>query len=366
MRKRNLKKLALNLSPSSNSGSAQQPATGMLDSHNSAKEMGMQESTSNIYKQGPACILPNLYLGACYNACDATQLIRHGITCIINVASEIKINVPLPHIDYHHIKWTHSQGNLAAQEFDRAIETIRSAHKHRHTVLIHCQQGIERSAALILAFFLKSTHCKQRIDATITMNNDIFAGQNWSLDRALDFVKQKAPSIRPNMELLYQLREYEQSISTQLHLVEKRHNIQNRTRRSKTIACSKPSTRRALLTSSTLPSVHKVAYEQRPRSASLRDTLSSPFSTTKSISMPKSEDKQRLATAALIFVLFSMYQRESLSSTHNCSATIGTHIIPSNNSNSNNSKGKASAKQFNPQFLEHVYSMYKANEPYIN
>ncbi|KAF1799466.1 protein-tyrosine phosphatase-like protein, partial [Mucor lusitanicus] len=159
----------------------------------------MQECTSNIYQQGPACILPNLYLGAYYNALNATQLSRHGITCVINVASEVSI-VSLPqHIEYHHIKWTHSQLDLAASGFERAVALIRTAHDRRHTVMVHCQQGIERSAALVVAFVMKSTRYT-------------LAGQNWSFDRAFNFVREKAPKIRPNMELLYQLREYEQSI----------------------------------------------------------------------------------------------------------------------------------------------------------
>ncbi|KAI8645277.1 protein-tyrosine phosphatase-like protein [Parasitella parasitica] len=239
MCKRNLKKLALNLSLPRNGNVAPNPTISMPHSYNSTKDTGMQESTSNVYQHGPACILPNLYLGACYNALNVTQLTHHGITCIINVASEIRIIAPLPHIDYHHIKWTHSQHNLAISEFDRAVDTIRSAHKHHRIVLIHCQQGIERSAALILAFLLKSTRCMKRIDTTIMMDSGIFAGQNWSLDRALEFVKDKAPNIRPNMELLYQLREYEQSIPTQQQqLVEKRHNIQTRARGSATVQFS--------------------------------------------------------------------------------------------------------------------------------
>lgn len=370
MCKRNLKKLALNLSSSSSDNNVTQKTSfnsnDMSNNNSNTKDVDMQQSTSNIYQQGPACILPNLYLGACYNALNATQLTRHGITCIINVASEIKINVPLPHIEYHHIKWTHSQLNLAASEFDQAIETIRIAHDHNQNVLIHCQQGIERSAALILAFLMKSTRYMKKIDAKMNDTFSTLAGQNWSLDRALNFVKEKAPSIRPNMELLYQLREYEQSIPNQQPVVEKRHNIQNRARRSESVACSKPSTRNTLLTSSSsLRSLNKVMFHQRPRSASFRDASSSAnltFSTTTNTIARKNIDKQSLAITALVIVLIAMYQREYCFAIHrhkctnnnsdnniNNNTTIDTNTA-NNNSNSN--------RHLNSDFLKPVFPIY--------
>lgn len=182
-----------------------------------------------LYQKGPACILPNLYLGAFHNAQDIQQLKTHGINCIINVASEIKYTIPIPSINYHHIHWTHTQTNLASVEFDNAIKIIMDAHTQNQTVLIHCQQGIERSAALVLAFLLFTN--------------------GWTLDTALSFVKQKAPGIRPNMELLYQLREYEQT----------KQNIQTKTmKRSNSITFSEPSkltssTRRRRSSSNTYP-----------------------------------------------------------------------------------------------------------------
>ncbi|KAI8371266.1 protein-tyrosine phosphatase-like protein, partial [Choanephora cucurbitarum] len=174
--KRNLKKLALNL-----------PKTSI------GKPLEKEEKPHN-YHSGPVCILPNLYLGAYHNATNPTQLDQHQINCIINVASEIAMPSLPSSISYHHLKWTHCQRNLAQSEFPYAIHLIQQAHRQHQTVLIHCQQGIERSAALIMAFLIHASKHK---------------GSLWTLDQTISFVKTKAPGIHPNMELLYQLREYE-------------------------------------------------------------------------------------------------------------------------------------------------------------
>ncbi|KAI8070148.1 protein-tyrosine phosphatase-like protein [Thamnidium elegans] len=186
-----------------------------------------EQDKNDLYKHGPACILPNLYLGSYYNASNGSQLNKLDINCVINVASEINITT-IPTIkEYHHMRWTHSQNNLAHVEFAQAISKIQLAHSKRKNVFIHCQQGIERSAALVIAYLL----CASRQLAKITCVENSLAGQNWSLDRALKYVQERAPGIRPNMELLYQLQEYEKSVIVPT----KKHNIQTRTRRSESI-----------------------------------------------------------------------------------------------------------------------------------
>ncbi|KAI8879307.1 DSPc-domain-containing protein, partial [Backusella circina FSU 941] len=140
------------------------------------------------YQYGPACILPNLYLGASYNAENTQQLHRLDVTSIINVASEINLPPASNKLEYHHIRWTHNQHNL---DFNRVIQIIYTAHSKNQVVLVHCQQGIERSATLVLAYLI------------------YLSRQNWSLDHAISYVQKRAPAIRPNMNQLYQLREYE-------------------------------------------------------------------------------------------------------------------------------------------------------------
>lgn len=107
---------------------------------------------SGPYMHGPICILPNLYLGAHCNAVNKDHLARHSITHIINVASEVHIAPGL--FEYHHLHWTHYQRNLAQVEFIKAIKIIEDALQRNQVVLIHCQQGVERSATLVLAYLI--------------------------------------------------------------------------------------------------------------------------------------------------------------------------------------------------------------------
>lgn len=266
--KKNPKRLALNLA------STTKPS------------LNKEQTKNDLYQKGPACILPNLYLGSYYNALNRTQLDQLDINCIINVASEINMETHIPNIiDYHHMRWTHSQNNLARVEFAQAISKIQTAHSKKQNVLIHCQQGIERSAALVVAYLL----CTSRQLVKITTPNSL-AGQNWSLDCALKYVQERAPGIRPNMELLYELREYEKLI-----IVPTRHNIQTRTRRSESITCCKT-------TSSLSKSI--VNNHQRPRASSFRDHTTSTFlSTCNKKKTPNTIQQNKLATAFLLIIL---------------------------------------------------------------
>lgn len=279
--KKNPKKLALNLA-------------------SSPKTTVQEKDKNNLYKQGPACILPNLYLGSYYNALDGSQLNTLDIKCIINVASEVQITTIPTVKEYHHIRWTHCQKNLAHVEFAQAISKIQLAHRRQKKVLIHCQQGIERSAALVIAYLL----CASRQQAKIAqLAENSLAGQNWSLDRALKYVQEKAPGIRPNMELLYQLREYEKSIIVPT----RKHNIQTRTRRSESIACCKTST---TLSKSSLT----VNNNQRPRASSFRDHVTPTFLSVMPVKKTSNiqQNKKSLATAALIILLAAtaIYQQQ--------------------------------------------------------
>lgn len=159
---------------------------------------------SGPYMHGPICILPNLYLGAHCNAVNKDHLARHSITHIINVASEVHIAPGL--FEYHHLHWTHYQRNLAQVEFIKAIKIIEDALQRNQVVLVHCQQGVERSAALVLAYLIYLSRKSMAPECAVTT-------KNWSLDHALRYVQEKVPDIHPNMELLYQLREFERSLT---------------------------------------------------------------------------------------------------------------------------------------------------------
>ncbi|ORZ03937.1 protein-tyrosine phosphatase-like protein [Syncephalastrum racemosum] len=142
-----------------------------------------------LYQHGPAEILPYLFLGACHTV-EKTMLASLGIACILNVAHEIEPPSTL-HTStlYYHLRWTHTQPNLGRREFHRAIRVLRDNISQKKKVLVHCQSGIERSAALVIAYIVSFT--------------------KKSVEEAVDYVRARAPGIRPNLALMYQLSEFE-------------------------------------------------------------------------------------------------------------------------------------------------------------
>ncbi|KAI8874913.1 phosphatases II, partial [Backusella circina FSU 941] len=262
--KKNPKKLALNLSSN---------AFPCKSSYKKPKVTHDNYSGSSLYHAGPVRILPNLYLGAAHNAQDVYQLKKYSISTIINVASEVIKPCVIPYtIDYHHIRWTHNQDNLASLEFGRAIDLIKGAHFKNHKVLVHCQQGIERSAALIIAYLMHMSRRPRLLSTVHTKQdqekNDItsqsLAGQNWSLDHVITFVKERANGIRPNLSEMYQLHEYDKALP--LSNIS-RPSIQTRTRRSESIATCEPT-----FINPMKPLIVDTHYGQRrPRATSFRD-----------------------------------------------------------------------------------------------
>ncbi|KAI9490552.1 protein-tyrosine phosphatase-like protein, partial [Zychaea mexicana] len=205
-KRKNHKNLSLNLTsrriqpPATTTPAAATPAAirkAACDNDDNPPSQEPQHLTH--YEQGPAQILPNLFLGACHTAQNSAVLERHDISCIINVAHEI--NSPAPSVSsYHHFKWTHSQNNLARREFQRAIRILENAHRSNVNVLVHCQSGVERSASLVIAYILYLSR-NNPLSSVVT--------KQMSLSEAYDFVRIRAPAIKPNMELMYQLNEFE-------------------------------------------------------------------------------------------------------------------------------------------------------------
>ncbi|CDS07950.1 hypothetical protein LRAMOSA01899 [Lichtheimia ramosa] len=214
------------------------------------------------YEHGPAQILPNLFLGACHNALCPKVLDRHGISCIINVAQEIERPVSSTRsIRYHHLRWTHTQNNLAHREFHKAIRVLEAAHHTNTTVLVHCQSGVERSAALVIAYIL---HLSRQQQLTRSNNSNPVGKKKLSLWEAYDFVKERAPAIRPNMELLYQLSEFETLSSPRRNCITTNNNS-TRVRRSGSVNAHSMIRKKSLNTSN-----NSNSNMSRPRAASFR------------------------------------------------------------------------------------------------
>jgi len=104
---------------------------------------------------------------------------------------------------YKHLPWSHNQDDIRTH-LDEALVFIDETLKNNNTqsgddrpegVLVHCKQGVSRSATLVIAYVMKAT--------------------GMSMNEAYSMVKEKSPVISPNLVLIYQLNEYEKELRNQ-------------------------------------------------------------------------------------------------------------------------------------------------------
>ncbi|ORY07065.1 DSPc-domain-containing protein [Basidiobolus meristosporus CBS 931.73] len=215
MKNRNSKNLSLVLS-----GSAVQslvpstPRNTVASICRSLTEIPAKESLVNCaspYENGPVCILPLLYLGTESNASSKENLQKFDIHYILNVAKEVTnpylrdphscdSRIPLESgsdrrfVGYKKFPWGHNQENIV-DSFEAAFSYIDEARSRGFPVLVHCQCGVSRSASLIIAYVMR----------TLRMN----------VNEAYSYVKARSSTISPNMGLIYQLVEHENSLNLQ-------------------------------------------------------------------------------------------------------------------------------------------------------
>ena len=120
----------------------------------------------------PTLILPNLYIGARKDATNPDTLATLGVVAIVNVTKDCPnafegriryINIPVdvcsefvllisrltfPAQDH----WSQD----LVQYFDQAFDFIDETRRKGETVLVHCMAGISRSAAITIAYVMRS------------------------------------------------------------------------------------------------------------------------------------------------------------------------------------------------------------------
>jgi len=152
-------------------------------------------------------ILPWLFLGGSRNADNGKELtVRTGITHILNLAHECMIdrdarkeieaynqehNVPFV---YKKIEWYDVDGQDILPYLQEAIGFIHDSHNadSTHHVLVHCVQGISRSASVVVAYLMKY--------------------EGMSLREAHKFVKERRSIAEPRKTFVDQLGDFEKQI----------------------------------------------------------------------------------------------------------------------------------------------------------
>ena len=141
----------------------------------------------------PSKIFDWLYLGSYRNACDIKDLKDLKINYILNCAVECE-NKNLPYdINCYHAKINDMPYFQLTSFFEKTNAFINKAKISGGNILIHCQLGISRSTACLIAYMIKYLGY-----TTLT---------------ALQFIKKKRPQVMPNFGFIQQLKNYENKIN---------------------------------------------------------------------------------------------------------------------------------------------------------
>ncbi|XP_074608791.1 dual specificity protein phosphatase 7-like [Acropora palmata] len=166
------------------------------DSENNREPLKTEPSTPQVTDHQesrvkvPVQILPYLYLGSEKDSSDLDILTKYGISYVLNVTHDKPNSFEhLPGFKYKKLpvedNWRANLSDLFPEAFDFIDEGI----KQNRGVLIHCRGGVSRSVTVTIAYLI-SAH-------------------NMTLNEAYDFVKQRKPSVNPNLNFMGQLLEFE-------------------------------------------------------------------------------------------------------------------------------------------------------------
>ncbi|KAF8525045.1 hypothetical protein BU17DRAFT_42203 [Hysterangium stoloniferum] len=202
-------------------------------------------SPSAPYIDGPVQILPGIWIGSEDNARDWKCLIERGIRSILNVAKEVALpytsapEIPLrqtistpnlalkfgeqidptyipphgpsgrPALHYLRLPWSHGQADLVTKGFVDGMAFVDESLNRGDGILIHCQCGVSRSATMVIALVMRAAHSDSPL-----VPPEVLALRNGGMHASYAFVKEKSKWVGPNMSLMYQLLEYERSLTT--------------------------------------------------------------------------------------------------------------------------------------------------------
>jgi len=179
------------------------PETPYVDAYSSQQQMYLAKLINNSQKSiNDSDLLQALSLSSASTPPSATistfnsGLVSSKLNNVSSLSIESKItdNKELE-IHYYHQCWNHNQRNTQEKllEAFNIIDSTRLG--DQHSILVSCQQGVSRSATLVIAYVMK---CKQ-----------------WGLMKSYNFVKEKCPWIAPNISLMNELSEFEQRLLQQ-------------------------------------------------------------------------------------------------------------------------------------------------------
>lgn len=150
-------------------------------------------------------IFPGLFLGSWLDADSVEELRRHNIRRVLNVAEECPVSssceqgiasgaVAVKKVDLR----DHSDEDIS-RHFSEALTFMHEGIAHNEGVLVHCRQGVSRSATMILAYLMQYGLRDPITGKWLPM----------TYAEAFDYVKERRPRISPNLGFVLALHEVE-------------------------------------------------------------------------------------------------------------------------------------------------------------
>ena len=150
---------------------------------------------SDLYYDYPNIIMKDkLYLGRLSQLHNGSMFEDLKITHIINISNKqygdhIQKKIKKLNIIVKEIKINDTREVDISEYFEETYNFIHKCIMNNGVILVHCLEGISRSASIVISYLMK----KNKI----------------SLDKALQFVKQKRPVVDPNSGFVKQLQSFE-------------------------------------------------------------------------------------------------------------------------------------------------------------
>ncbi|KAI1888213.1 hypothetical protein AGOR_G00182700 [Albula goreensis] len=135
----------------------------------------------------PSKIFDYLYLGSEWNAANFEELQKNNVGYILNVTMEIDNFFP-ESFTYMNVRVYDVEATDLLSHWNSTYNFINTARQSGQAVLVHCKMGVSRSASTVMAFAMKH--------------------QQWTLDSALVYVRERRPIVKPNDSFMKQLQTY--------------------------------------------------------------------------------------------------------------------------------------------------------------
>ncbi|OSX57069.1 hypothetical protein POSPLADRAFT_1061776 [Postia placenta MAD-698-R-SB12] len=131
-----------------------------------------------------------LYIGSFIAALDQPLLDAHRIAALVQVLDAPWLPDPADHpLDAYRLNILDSTSVDIRPHLEDAVRWIDDRLRRGVNVLVHCQQGVSRSAAIVIAYLIYT--------------------QNMSYDSAFDLVRKKRPCAKPNSAFVKALQDWE-------------------------------------------------------------------------------------------------------------------------------------------------------------